>query len=135
MLDVMRRLLCAAVFVASLFGVALAPAGADPIPNRITMSYDFSDNDQAASVSNGPFNIIVNLLPERYVGLVRMIAVAPVDSNASNQVCYFQWVDAGQAECSFNFTDNGVWAIHAQYEVAPKTEIVATAVTKLRVSN
>ena len=135
MLLVMRRLLCAAVFVASLIGVATAPAGADPIPNRITMSYDYSDNDAAASVSNGSFSIIVNVLPEHYSGLVRMIAVAPADSNASNLVCYFQWVDSGQAECSFNFTTNGVWAIHAQYEAAPKTEVIATAVTNLRVSN
>ncbi len=131
----MRRLLCAAVFVVSVIGVTFSPAGADPIPNRISLSYDYSDNDAAASVSNGPFNIIVNVLPERYVGLVRMIAVAPADSNASNLVCYFQWVDSGQAECSFNFTDNGVWAIHAQYEAAPKTEVIATAVTNLRVSN
>ena len=135
MMIVMRRLLCAAVFVVSIIGVTFSPAGADPIPNRISLSYDYSDNNAAASASNGPFNIIVNVLPERYVGLVRMIAVAPAGSNASNLVCYFQWVDSGQAECSFNFSGNGVWAIHAQYEAAPKTEVIATAVTNLRVSN
>jgi len=132
----MRRLLCAAVFVASLIGAAVMPAGADPIPNRVTLSFDYSDNDAAASSSNGLFNVIVNVLPEHNNdGLVRMVAVAPADSGVNNLVCSFQWISQSQAECAFNFTASGVWSIHAQYEVVPKSDVVASAVTNLRVGN
>jgi hypothetical protein len=135
MLSLMRRLLCAAIFVASLVGAAVVPAGADPIPNRITLSFDYTDNNAPASVSNGAFNVIVNVLPEGASGLIRMVAIAPAGSSASNQVCRFQWINVGQAECAFNFPDNGIWAIHAQFEVVPQSDLVASAVTNLRVTN
>lgn len=135
MLSFMRRLLCAAIFVASLVGAAVVPAAADPIPNRITLSFDYTDNNAPASVSNGAFNVIVNVLPEGASGLIRMVAIAPADSSASNQVCRFQWINQGQAECAFNFPDNGIWAIHAQFEVVPQGDLVASAVTNLRVTN
>ena len=132
----MRRILCAAVFVASLVGAAVLPAAADPIPNRITLSFDYSDNDAAASASNGTFNVIVNVLPEHNSdGLVRMVAVAPADSGVNNLVCPYQWISQSQVECTFNFSASGVWSIHAQYEVVPKSDVVATAVTNLRVGN
>jgi hypothetical protein len=135
MMHTMRRLLCAAVFVASLVGAVVVPAAADPIPNRITLSFDYSDNNAPASVSNGTFNVIVNVLPENTTGLIRMVAVAPADSNASNLVCRYQWINQSQAECAFNFPDNGIWAIHAQFAVVPQSDVVASAVTKLRVNN
>jgi hypothetical protein len=64
-----------------------------------------------------------------------MFAVAPASTNDSNLVCRFQWINQSQAECAFNFPDNGVWAIHAQYVVVPQTDVVAVVVTNLRVDN
>ena len=131
----MRRLICAALFVASSIGILAIPATADPQPvDKITLSFDYSDNNAHASASNGTFNVIVNILPEDSVGLIRMVAVS-LDTNDNNLVCRFQWINKSQVECAFNFTDNGIWAIHAQYEGAPQTDVVATAVTKLRVIN
>lgn len=129
----MRRLICAALVVASTIGILVIPATADPQPgSKITLSYDYSDNNAPASASNGTFNVIVNILPEGNVGLIRMVA-ASLDTNDNNLVCRFQTIDRGQVECAFNFPDNGIWAIHAQYQVAPQTDVVATSVTKLRV--
>ena len=129
----MRRLICAALFVASSVGIFVIPATADPqAADQITLSFGYSDNNAPASASNGPFNVIVNILPEGSVGLIRMVAVS-LDTTDNNLVCKFQIIDQSQVECSFNFPDNGIWAIHAQYQFAPQTDVVTTAVTKLRV--
>jgi hypothetical protein len=132
----MRRLLCAALLVASTLGIFAIPATADSSnPNKIVLSFDYSDNSVPASASSGTFNVIVDVLPGAATGLVRMFAVAPAGKNDSNLVCHFQWINQSQVECAFNFPDNGVWAIHAQYMVAPQTDVVGVAVTNLRVNN
>jgi hypothetical protein len=131
----MRRLLCAALLVGTLMGATVLPAYADPIPNRLSMSFDYSDNAAPASASTGLFNVIVDVLPVHSSGLIRMVAVAPSEANVANVVCKFQWIDQNQVECSFNFTATGVWAIHAQYQVVPNADVVSTAVTNLRVGN
>jgi hypothetical protein len=131
----MRRLLCAALLVASSIGIIAIPAVADSGNGTVLLSFDYSDNSAPPSVSNGPFNVIVDVLPGDTTGLIRMFAVAPASTNDSNIVCRFQWINQSQAECAFNFPDNGVWAIHSQYVVAPQTDVVAVAVTNLRVNN
>lgn len=131
----MRRLLCAALLVASTVGIFVIPATADTTDSRVLMSFDYSDNTAPASASNGAFNIIVDVLPGDTTGLVRMFAVAPLNTNDPNIVCRFQWINQSQAECAFNFPDTGVWEIHAQYVVVPQTDVVAVAVTNLRVLN
>lgn len=131
----MRRLLCAALLVASSIGIIVIPAAADSSSDKVLLSFDYSDNSAPPSASNGPFNVIVDVLPGDTTGLVRMFAVAPASTNDSNIVCHFQWIDQSQAECAFNFPDSGVWAIHAQYVTAPQTDVVAVAVTNLRVLN
>ena len=113
----------------------MVPAMADSSSSNVLLSFDYSDNSAPASVTNGSFNVIVDVLPGATTGLVRMFAVAPASTNASNIVCRFQWVNQSQAECAFNFPDNGVWTIHAQYEVVPQTDVVDVAVTNLRVLN
>ena len=123
------------LLVASSIGFLAIPANADPIPNKVLMSFDYSDNTAPASASSGSFNIIVDVLPGGATGLVRMFAVAPDSTNDSNIVCHFQWINQSQVECAFNFPDPGVWAIHAQYVVVPQTDVVAVAVTNLRVLN
>jgi hypothetical protein len=131
----MRRLLCAALIVASSIGIFAIPATADDSSNKVLLSFDYSDNSAPPSASNGSFNVIVDVLPGDATGLVRMFAVAPAVTNDSNIVCHFQWINQSQAECAFNFPDPGVWAIHAQYVVAPQTDVIAVAVTNLRVDN
>jgi len=131
----MRRLLCAALLVASSIGIIVIPAAADSGNGTVLLSFDYSDNSAPPSVSSGPFNVIVDVLPGNTTGLIRMFAVAPASTNDSNIVCRFQWINQSQAECAFNFPDNGVWAIHSQYVVAPQTDVVAVAVTNLRVDN
>src|SRR5580698_1900243 len=131
----MRRLLCAALIVASSIGIFALPATADPVLNKVLLSFDYSDNTSPPSASNGSFNVIVDVLPGDSTGLVRMFAVAPVSAVDSNIVCHYQWIDQSQVECAFNFPDPGVWAIHAQFIVAPQTDVVAVAVTNLRVDN
>jgi hypothetical protein len=132
----MRRLLCAALLVASTIGIAAIPASADSSnPNKVALSFDYSDNSAPPSASSGTFNVIVDVLPGTSTGLIRMFAVAPADKNDANLVCRFQWISQSQVECAFNFPDNGVWAIHAQYIVAPQTDVVGVAVTNLRVNN
>jgi len=135
MLAGMRRLLCAVLFVASGIGFVVIPAAADSSSGTVLLSFDYSDNSAPASVSNGSFNVMVDVLPGVTTGLIRMFAVAPASTNDSNIVCKFQWIDQSQAECAFNFPDNGVWSIHAQYVVVPQTDVVAVAVTNLRVLN
>jgi hypothetical protein len=131
----MRRLLCAALLVASTIGIFVIPAAADNSGNKVLLSFDYSDNSAPPSASNGTFNVIVDVLPGDTTGQVRMFAVAPAVTNDPNIVCRFQWINQSQAECAFNFPDNGVWSIHAQYVVAPQTDVVAVAVTNLRVLN
>ncbi len=131
----MRRLLCAALLVASSIGIIVIPATADSGNGTVLLSFDYSDNSAPPSVSNGPFNVIVDVLPGNTTGLIRMFAVAPASTNDSNIVCHFRWINQSQAECAFNFPDNGVWAMHAQYVVVPQTDVVAVAVTNLRVDN
>jgi hypothetical protein len=131
----MRRLLCAALIVASTIGIFAVPATADPTDNKTLLSFDYSDNTAPPSASNGSFNVIVDVLPGDSTGLVRMFAVAPLSTGDSNIVCHFQWIDQSQVECAFNFPDPGVWAIHAQYVIAPQTDVIAVAVTNLRVDN
>jgi hypothetical protein len=131
----MRRLLCAALIVASSIGIFAIPATADPTPDKTLLSFDYSDNTAPPSASNGSFNVIVDVLTDDNSGLVRMFAVAPASTGDSNIVCHFQWIDQSQVECAFNFPDPGVWAIHAQFIVAPQTDVVAVAVTNLRVDN
>ena len=131
----MRRLLCAALLVASSIGIFAVSATADPILNKTLLSFDYSDNTAPPSASNGSFNVIVDVLPGDSTGLVRMFAVAPASTGDSNIVCKFQWIDQSQVECAFNFPDPGVWAIHSQYVIAPQTDVIAVAVTNLRVDN
>lgn len=137
MLHRMRRMIVAAVMAVSTVGMLVIPAGADPTaPPKLTMSFDYSDNSSPAAVSNGPFNIIVDVLPESVNGLVRMVAVPPADSNQPRQFCTYQWIDnSNQVECSFAFTAEGVWSIRAIYEPIPKTDATASAFTNLRVAN
>ena len=117
-------------------GMLVIPAGADSTVSKISMSFDYSDNSLPASVNNGPFNIIVDVLPESTNGLVRMVAFPPADSNQSKQFCSNQWIDNnGQVECSFFFSGDGVWSIRAVYSPAPHTDAVASANTNLRVNN
>jgi hypothetical protein len=130
----MRRLLCAALLVASTIGIIVIPAAADP-STKTLLSFDYSDNSAPPSATSGTFNVIVDVLPGDTSGLIRMFAVAPAVTNDANLVCKFQWISQSQAECAFNFPDPGVWAIHAQYVVVPQTDVVAVAVTNLRVDN
>ena len=133
----MRRALCAALLVATSFGIFLGPAGADPPnnPDKVSLSFDFSDNNDPASMSNGVFNIIVNVLPEHTPGVVRMVAVAPNSANVDNLLCRFQAVNQSNVECAFNFTASGTWSIHAQFAPNRAADVAATAVTNIAVSN
>jgi hypothetical protein len=121
--------------VASSIGIIVIPAVADDSSSKVFLSFDYSDNSSPPSASNGTFNVIVDVLPGDATGQIRMFAVAPASTNDSNIVCRFQWISQSQAECAFNFPDPGVWAIHSQYVVAPQTDVVAVAVTNLRVLN
>jgi hypothetical protein len=131
----MRRLLCAALIVASSIGIIVIPAAADSGNGKVLLSFDYSDNSAPPAASVGAFNVIVDVLPGATTGLIRMFAVAPASTNDSNIVCHFQWINQSQAECAFNFPDPGIWAIHSQYVVVPQTDVVAVAVTNLRVLN
>lgn len=113
----------------------MLPAAADNSSGKILLSFDYSDNSARPSAVNGSFNVIVDVLPGDSTGLIRMFAVAPASLNDSNIVCRFQWINQSQAECAFNFPDPGVWAIHSQYVGAPQTDVLAVAVTNLRVLN
>jgi len=132
----MRRVFLALLLGATSIGVFALPAVADNSgDNKISLSFDFSDNDAPATVSNGNFNIIADVLPEHTSGLVRMIAIAPDSTNDANMVCGFQSVQQSQVECAFNFPDPGVWIVKAQYQSAPKTDVTSSAVIRLRVTN
>jgi hypothetical protein len=153
----MRRVLLASLFVAASMAIGLmGTAGADidptvsldpvlsgvPIYGNVLLAFDFTDNSTPPSASAGPldeFNIIVDVFPENTGGYIRMVAVPPSGSGLSNMVCTtppygsFQPVQQGQAECSFNFTTTGVWAIHAQYESVLKSTVSSESITNLRV--
>jgi len=133
---IMRRVLLAALFMASSVGIFTIPAVADSLaPSNVVLSFDFSDNSAAASLSNGPFNVIANVLPEHTAGVVRMVAIAPDNADVSNMVCSFQAVQKSEAECAFNFSANGVWTIKAQFANDTKSGVVSVSVTRLRVTN
>lgn len=132
----MRRALIAALLAVSSFGVFLSPVGANTTttdPNQIMLSYDFSDNTAPASASGGGFNIIVDVLPERTGGVVRMVAVPPSGAGVSNLVCKFQPVQKNHMECDFNFTSGGTWLIHAQYATGKGSDVSASALTNINV--
>ncbi|HVA53985.1 MAG TPA: hypothetical protein VNF05_10790 [Acidimicrobiales bacterium] len=132
----MRRALLAALFVASSVGILALPAAADvTIPLPIVLSFDFSDNSAPASVSNGDFNVITDVLPEHTGGVVRMVAISPDNSGVSNIVCPFQPVLQSQVECAFNFTVNGVWTVRAQFAPDTKSDVTSVSITRLRVTN
>ncbi|HEY7931282.1 MAG TPA: hypothetical protein VIC81_03360 [Acidimicrobiales bacterium] len=118
-----------------VFGLPALADGGAPDPGQLRLSYDFSDNDEPASVSDGVFNIIVDVLPEHTDGLVRLIVIAPDNTNDPTMVCPFQTVKQNHVECAFTFPDPGVWTVKAQYQPAPKTDVTVTSITRLRVSN
>ncbi len=103
--------------------------------SAINLSFDYSDNSSAATSSNGPFNIIVDVLPGHIAGAIRIIAVSPDGSGVSNLVCSYQEIKKFQVECPFNFTTDGVWSIRAQMVDDDRSNVLATAVTNLRVAN
>ncbi|HUY17317.1 MAG TPA: hypothetical protein VMV11_07125 [Acidimicrobiales bacterium] len=132
----MRRALLAALFIASSVGFLALPAVADPLPLLpIVVSFDFSDNSAPASLSNGNFNVIADVLPEHTDGVVRMVAIAPDNSGVSNLVCPFQSVLQSQVECAFNFTTNGVWTVRAQFAPDTRSDVASVSITRLRVTN
>lgn len=154
----MRRVLLAAIFVASGLGIFALPAAADnSSPSFVILSFDFSDNSVPAAVStdtnggfdfagislaavaandaNGAFNVIADVLPEQTGGYVRMVAIAPDNSGSTNLVCPFQPVQQSQVECGFNFTADGVWNIKAQFAPDTKSDVTSVTVTSLRVTN
>jgi hypothetical protein len=132
----MRRVLLVALFAAASVGIFTLPAAADNFGNgNAVLSFDFSDNSAPAALSNGVFNVIANVLPERTGGMIRMVAVAPDNAGVSNLVCPFQPVQQSQVECGFNFTTNGVWTIKAQYTPDVKSDVISVSITRLRVAN
>ncbi|MFI5035254.1 MAG: hypothetical protein ACHQFZ_03510 [Acidimicrobiales bacterium] len=134
----MRRALLALLMVASTLGLAVLPASAEVSTGDVTkihLSFDFSDNSDPASASGGPFNIITDVLPEHSPGVVRMVAVAPANSGQPNLVCRYQVITTSQVECGFNFTASGTWAIRAQYAVTRSSDVSATAITNIDVSD
>lgn len=103
----------------------------------VILSFDFSDNSQAASVSGGGFNIIADVLAlsGQPGGDVRMVAIAPASSGSSNLVCGFQAVQHGQVECAFNFSAAGEWRVRAVWVDSTKDPVGAFSQTVVRVSN
>ncbi|MDE3064654.1 MAG: hypothetical protein KGJ36_03170 [Acidobacteriota bacterium] len=138
MIGSMRRAFLALLLTASTVGLVALPAGAEVVAsdgNRIHLSFDFSDNSDPASASSGPFNIIVDVLPEHTPGVVRMVAIAPDSANVSNLFCRYQAVAGSQVECSFNFTVSGTWQIKAIYAATKSSDVAASAVTNIDVSD
>ncbi len=134
----MRRVLCTVLLVAATLGFVAVPAGAElnaSDASKIQLSFDFSDNSNPASASGGSFNIITDVLPEHSPGVVRMVAIAPADSGLPNLVCRFQAVSDSQVECAFNFTVNGTWEIKSQFAADKSSDVSATAVANIDVSN
>src|ERR1700691_178626 len=132
----MRRVLLASLFAAASIslgfvgtaGAAINPTlslnpvlSGVPVYSNVILAFDFSDKSAPPSASSGTFNVIADVFPANTGGDVRMVAVSPVGSGVGNITCRttygsFQPVQQGQAECAFNFSAPGVWAIHAQYE-------------------
>ena len=151
----MRRVLLASLFAAASLSLGLAGTASAainpvvslnpvlsgvPIYSNVILAFDFSDNSAPPSASTGTFNVIADVFPENTGGEVRMVAVAPEGSGVSNLVCKtsygsFQPIQQGQAECAFNFSAPGVWAIHAQYEVELGSTVSSESITNLRVGN
>jgi hypothetical protein len=135
----MRRVLWAVLFTAASIGIFAVPAGAETVVptglNPIVLSYDFSDNSQPPAVSNGAFNITVDVLPEHTAGVVRVVAFAPDGSGNVPVVCDYQQVQQSQIECPFIFTTNGLWSIKADFAAGPKQPAQVIAVTVLRVGS
>ncbi|HVB50822.1 MAG TPA: hypothetical protein VND89_03650 [Acidimicrobiales bacterium] len=132
----MRRVLLAMLFVAASVGIFVVPSGADPfMPDKVVLSFDFSDNSAPASLSNGTFNIITDVWPERTGGVVRMVAFPPDSSNVDNLICTYQPVQQSQVECAFNFSTNGVWTIKTMYATDTKSDVSSVSITRLRVTN
>jgi hypothetical protein len=135
----MRRVLWAVLFTAASIGILAIPAGAETVLptglNPIVLSYDFSNNNQPAAVSNGPFNVTIDVLPEHTAGVVRVTADAPDGSGNAPVVCDYQLVQQSQVQCSFNFTTNGLWSIKADFAAGPKQPAQVFAVTVLRVGS
>jgi hypothetical protein len=135
----MRRALWAVLFTAASIGILAVPAGAETVLptglNPIVLSYDFSNNNQPPAVSNGLFNITVDVLPEHTAGVVRVTADAPDGSGNSPVVCDYQQVQQSQVQCAFAFTTNGLWSIKADFAAGPKQTVQVVAVTVLRVGS
>lgn len=133
----MRRAILAILFVMSGVGFLALPSGADSSTSTsgIVLSFDFSDNSSAASVSNGTFNIITDVLPSHTGGVVRMVATPPDNSNSANLVCPYQSVQGSQVECAFKFNSNGVWTIKSQFAPDRSSDISSVSITRLRVAN
>ncbi len=124
------------LLVGSVIGTSALPALADTgTSNGPTMAYDLSDNDAPPAVSNGAFNVIVNVLPEGTGGFVRVVALPPANSSVTRLLCKYQPVDTSKSrvECAFKFTTPGTWAIRAQYSTDPSVPVSAIANTNLRV--
>src|SRR5665213_3598838 len=135
----MRRLLWVALFSAASIGILAVPAGADIATlnnlNPIVLSYDYSSNNQSPAVSNGPFSVIVDVLPEHTQGVIRVTAVAPDGSGSVPLVCVYQPVQQSRVTCSFNFTTNGLWSIRADFALDAKSTVEVYGVTVLRVGS
>lgn len=136
--DHMRRALFAALLAVSSIGFFTLPAGAmflSSAQSSTTLSFSLTDNSSPASASGGPFNIMIDVLPRSIPGAIRIVAVAPDGSGDSNLVCGYRDVLKGQVECAFNFTSAGIWSIHVQMTNADRSNVLAWAVTNLRVTN
>ena len=132
----MRRAILAALLAMSSLGFFALPARADDLGlSSVVLSFDFSDNSAPASVTNGAFNVVADVLPAGTGGVVRMVAVAPLNSGVSNLVCPFQPVVQSQVGCAFSFTTSGVWSIRVQYATDTKSLVSSESVTSLRVSD
>lgn len=132
----MRRALAVVGLCVSLGALTALPAAAEVIGatgSKIQLSFDFSDNSAPASASNGPFNIIVDVLPEHTGGVVREVAIAPNSANVDNLVCRYQAVTQSQVECAFNFTAAGTWQIRAEFATSKSDPVAATAITNIDV--
>jgi hypothetical protein len=135
----MRRMLWAALFVAASVGILAMPAGAGVVgPGDIStfaLSFDFSDNSAPAAVSNGPFTVTVDVLPEHTVGVVRITADAPDGSGNAPVLCDYQSIQQAQVQCNFTFTTSGLWSLRADFASSKTSQVEVYAITVLRVGN
>jgi len=134
----MRRALLVLLLAASTVGWLAVPAGADVFGgdgSRVHLSFDFSDNSDPASASGPAFNIIADVLPEHTPGVVRIVAIAPAGTGQDNLVCRYQAVQDSQVECGFNFPVSGTWEIKSQYAPSRSSDVSASVVTNIDVSD